>query len=145
MIPIRLAGKVEEPPNRRRRPFGRLILVSDLAATRLIKRIDYAAGTYARVHDIVEDQRRSVRASSPQGKRRRFAPVLQVVVVSEPSREVAGERGLGGIVRGKGKVARLSARRPKGAGPDAGCQCRHVENPVVGERYCAARTGARVG
>src|SRR5881397_1307765 len=45
------------------------LLASYLAATRLIKRIDYAARTYARVHDIVEDQRRSVRASSPQRKR----------------------------------------------------------------------------
>src|SRR5438094_10651526 len=92
----------EETPNkRRRRPFGRLLLVRYLAATRLIKRIDYAAGTYARMHDVVEDQRRSVRAGSPQGKRRRLAPALQVVVISEPSRQVAGERGLGGLIRGK--------------------------------------------
>lgn len=69
-----------------------------------------------------------------KGKGRGLHPVLQVVVLAKPRREVAGEAGLSGIIGRKHEGARHSASGPIGACPLPGGQLGHMEDPIVGQR-----------
>lgn len=111
----------------------------------LVKEDGAAGRANAQVCDLVKLQGRAIGADAVKGEGRMLHPVVQVVALAKPRREVAGEAGLGRIIGRQQEVARHGAGGPVGACALPGGQFGHMEDPIEGQGDRPAGPGAGIG
>ncbi len=102
-----------------------------LATGGLVEGERYAVGIDAHVGDIVKVQGRAIGANAVNGEGRTLHPIVQIVIVAKPRREVAGIGGLSGVIGRQHEIARLGSGGPESTCPFPRGQSSRMEDSVV--------------